>query len=105
MHLQKSTCSPKHSCSKCIQGLKLSRSISHYLETFSIISNYCLPSVEAHPKNLFHVFVHHIGDADRRDDLEEVWRQASVQPRYTFVEHDVFKLPQHGQSLLTLAGC
>ena len=50
------------------------------------------------------MFVHHVGDADGRDDLEEVGRESSVQPRQALVEHDVFELAQHGQSLLPHAG-
>lgn len=41
------------------------------------------------------VLVNHIADGDRRQDLEEVGRNAAVQPREALLSHDLAEQPRH----------
>lgn len=42
------------------------------------------------------LLVHHVADADGGDDLEEVWRQAPVEPRRALRLHDLPEEARHG---------
>lgn len=57
----------------------------------------------AHSKDLLHVLVHHVGDADCRNYFEEVGGDAAVQTRYPFMRYDVFELAHHSQLGFTLS--
>lgn len=63
----------------------------------------CRISLVNHSKDLLHVLVDHIGDADSRNNFEEVGRDASVQTWHTFMRYDVFELTHHGQLGFTLS--
>lgn len=60
-------------------------------------------SLVNHSKDLLHVLIHHIGDADSRNYFEKVGRDASVQAWHTFMRYDVFELTHHGQFGFTLS--
>lgn len=62
----------------------------------------CL-SLIPHPEDFLHVLVHHVGDADSRNDLEEVGGDAAIQARYTFMGYDIFELANHCQLGFTLS--
>lgn len=49
------------------------------------------------------MFVHHVGDADGWDDLEEIRGDATIKAGYAFVRYDVFELSEHGQLGFTLS--
>lgn len=49
------------------------------------------------PEHLLHVFIHHVGDADSRDDFEEVRSDSPVESGDSLMTHDVSELSQHGE--------
>lgn len=52
-------------------------------------------SLLTHAKDFLHVLIHHIGDADSRNDFEEVRGDATIKARYTFMGYNVFELAHH----------
>ena len=65
-------------------------------------SLFCLILV-THSKDFLHVLIHHIGDADSRDDFEKVGGDTTIQALYAINGNDVFELAHHGQLGFTLS--
>lgn len=53
-------------------------------------------SPRLHPKRRLDVFIHHVADADRWDDLEEVRGQAAVEASGALGLEDLLEQPGHG---------
>lgn len=53
-------------------------------------------SARLHSELRLQLLVHHVADADGGDDLEEVWRQAPVEPRRALRLHDLPEEARHG---------
>ena len=54
-----------------------------------------LVSARFHSQLCLHVLIHHVADADGRDDFEEVGGQASVEPRRALGLQDLLEETRH----------
>lgn len=85
----------------------LIRSVLHDFKTFhqSKSLSFCLPLSLSHSQYFPHVFVHHVGDADSWNDLEEVGCDAAVQTHHTLLSHDATEQREHGELRATFHRC